>query len=138
MANKHLTYDDRNTIESMLKHKTSFREIGKVLDKDPSTISKEIQLHRYAQCTCGKYINYNASSSYAEVVLCVILFAKTFSLSSAKNSLGHLMYLTPALLVIIALLKNNSILLRLHRKLIARPFLKPELKFLYLNLKSNI
>ena len=58
--NKHLTFDNRNTIESMLKHKTTFAKIAKAIDKDPSTISKEIRLHCYSKRTGGKYINYNA------------------------------------------------------------------------------
>ena len=60
--NKHLTFDNRNTIESMLKHKTTFAKIAKAIDKDPSTISKEIRLHCYSKRTGGKYINYNACS----------------------------------------------------------------------------
>ena len=58
--NKHLTFDNRNTIESMLKHKTTFAKIAKAIDKDPSTISKEIRLHRYSLRTGGKHISYNA------------------------------------------------------------------------------
>lgn len=58
--NKHLTFDERNTIESMLKHKTSFRKIGDAIDKDPSTISKEIRLHRFSQRSGGRYTGYNA------------------------------------------------------------------------------
>lgn len=60
--NKHLTLGDRITIESMLKHKTSFTEIGSSLDKDPSTISKEIRSHLVSQRTGGKYSNFNACS----------------------------------------------------------------------------
>lgn len=60
--NKHLTLDERTTIESMLKHKTSFTEIGLSLDKDPSTISKEIRSHLISQRTGGKYSNFNACS----------------------------------------------------------------------------
>ena len=58
--NKHLTYDNRNTIESVLKQNVPFKKIAEVLDKDPSTISKEIRLHCYSQRTGGKYINFNA------------------------------------------------------------------------------
>ena len=60
--NKHLTLDERNTIESMLKHKTSFKEIADTLDKHPSTISKEIRSHLLVERTGGKYTNYNACS----------------------------------------------------------------------------
>lgn len=42
---KHLTLDNRITIESMLNTQSSFREIATALDKDPSTISKEVRSH---------------------------------------------------------------------------------------------
>lgn len=43
--NKHLTLDNRTTIETMLNLQSSFKEIAAALDKDPSTISKEIRSH---------------------------------------------------------------------------------------------
>lgn len=43
---KHLTQDDRIYIEKSLDLKVPFREIAKSLLKDPSTISKEVRLHR--------------------------------------------------------------------------------------------
>lgn len=43
---KHLTLDDRSYIHSCLSAGHSFRQIAKYLDKDPSTISKEVRLHR--------------------------------------------------------------------------------------------
>lgn len=43
---KHLTLEDRNFIEQALKQDMSFKEIGKFLSKDPSTIAKEIKKHR--------------------------------------------------------------------------------------------
>jgi IS30 family transposase len=58
--NKHLTLDNRIDIEAMLKHKTTFNQIGKVLDKDSSTISKEIRSRLLFMRTGGKYTNYNA------------------------------------------------------------------------------
>ena len=60
--NKHLTLNDRSTIEAMLKHKTSFAEIGTSLDKHSSTISKEIRSHFVSQRTGGKYTSFNACS----------------------------------------------------------------------------
>ena len=60
--NKHLTLDDRSTIEAMLKHKTSFAEIGSSIDKHSSTISKEIRSHLVSQRTGGKYASFNACS----------------------------------------------------------------------------
>ena len=43
---KHLTLDNRITIEKGLDTGTSLRQIALSLDKDPSTISKEIRKHR--------------------------------------------------------------------------------------------
>ena len=43
---KHLTLEDRNYIEQALNQEMTFKEIGKFLSKDASTISKEIKKHR--------------------------------------------------------------------------------------------
>ena len=43
---KHLTLDDRMFIERSLDEQASFKEIAKYLCKDPTTISKEVRLHR--------------------------------------------------------------------------------------------
>lgn len=43
---KHLTLEDRNYIEQALNQNMSFKEIGKFLSKDPTTISKEIKKHK--------------------------------------------------------------------------------------------
>ena len=58
--NKHLTLEDRFTIQSMLKEKASFKTIALSLDKDPSTISKEVRAHLKFQRTGGLHRNYNA------------------------------------------------------------------------------
>lgn len=42
---KHLTLDSRITIETMLNNGESFKSIGKFLNKDCSTISKEVKNH---------------------------------------------------------------------------------------------
>jgi IS30 family transposase len=44
--NKHLTLDNRNFIHTGLNIGLSFRQIALHLDKDPSTISKEVRRHR--------------------------------------------------------------------------------------------
>ena len=58
--NKHLTLDDRTSIEVALKEKSNFATIAKSLEKDPSTISKEIRGHLSFQRVGGLYLNYNA------------------------------------------------------------------------------
>ena len=43
---KHLTLDDRISIQSQLKNFTSFADIATNLEKSPSTIMREIKKHR--------------------------------------------------------------------------------------------
>ena len=52
---KHLTMDDRVVIEKGLDTKQSLRSIAHSLDKDPTTIAKEIKKHRIFQ----EHTNYN-------------------------------------------------------------------------------
>lgn len=59
-AFKHLTLDDRCTIQMMLDKKASFAEIGRILQKDPSTISKEVRTHLIFRRVGGMHLNYNA------------------------------------------------------------------------------
>ena len=49
---KHLTLDDRSTLQAGLDQKKSFRAIAKELHKDPSTLAKEVKLNRtdYGRC----------------------------------------------------------------------------------------
>jgi len=44
---KHLTEKDRERISYLLGEGLRFSAIGKILDKDPTTISKEVRAHRY-------------------------------------------------------------------------------------------
>lgn len=44
--NKHLTLEQRHTIETGINQRESFKEIGRRIDKDCTTISKEIKNHR--------------------------------------------------------------------------------------------
>jgi len=43
--NKHLTFEDRQEIQDGLFHRTSFKDIARFLEKDPTTISKEVKKH---------------------------------------------------------------------------------------------
>lgn len=43
---KHMTLEDRKYIERSLNNGVSFKDIAKYLCKDPTTISKEVKLHR--------------------------------------------------------------------------------------------
>jgi IS30 family transposase len=50
---KHLTLDDRSTLQAGLDQKKSFRAIAKEFHKDPSTLAKEVKLNRtgYGRCS---------------------------------------------------------------------------------------
>ena len=64
--NKHLTLDNRTTIETMLNLQSSFKEIATALDKDPSTISKEIRSHLVFRHIGGIRIPYNSCALRSE------------------------------------------------------------------------
>lgn len=51
--NKHLTYDERNFIEIGLNEGGNFTEIGKDLNKDRRTISREVLKHRFRKNPSG-------------------------------------------------------------------------------------
>ena len=61
MANqKHLSSEQRNVIQEMITDHRTFTEIGEALDKDPSTISKEIR-NRLVFARIGyKHVHFNA------------------------------------------------------------------------------
>ena len=43
--NKHLTLDDRMEIQECLNKGMTFKAIAKRIEKDPTTVSKEVKLH---------------------------------------------------------------------------------------------
>lgn len=51
---KHLTLDERTTIEIELGKRSSFKSIGLLINKDCTTVSKEIRAHRFPEKT-GAY-----------------------------------------------------------------------------------
>ena len=57
--NKHLTLDERNFIEQELAKNTSFREIANYLEKDSTTISKEVRKHRIRKEGQSIHVNFN-------------------------------------------------------------------------------
>ena len=59
MKQKHLTEIDRAKIELMLNQKSKFAAIARELGKDPTTISKEVRLHRKEQKIGAPGKNYN-------------------------------------------------------------------------------
>lgn len=57
---KHLTLEQRSVIKDMIEKGRSFTEIGRTLDKDPSTISKEVRNHLVVMRVGYRYVKYNA------------------------------------------------------------------------------
>lgn len=60
MKNKHLTLQDRQSIEQMLNNKKSFAEIARNLGKNKCTISKEVRAHAERFRIGGYGQNYNS------------------------------------------------------------------------------
>ena len=58
-TNKHLTLDERIFIEQELAKNTTFKEIAKYLQKDPTTISKEVKKHRIRKEGQAIHVNFN-------------------------------------------------------------------------------
>ena len=44
--NKHLQLEDRREIEECLCKRMTFKAIGKLIEKDPTTVSYEVKHHR--------------------------------------------------------------------------------------------
>ncbi|CZQ83010.1 helix-turn-helix domain-containing protein, partial [Trichococcus ilyis] len=51
---KHLTLEDRYAIQHSLEKRHSFRTIARSLDKDPTSISKEVRRHRQSRYYVGQ------------------------------------------------------------------------------------
>ena len=60
--NMHLTLDERNYIEQELMKNTSFADIAKYLNKDSSTIAKEVKKHRIRKEGQSLHIGFNKCS----------------------------------------------------------------------------
>lgn len=53
---KHLSFEDRCTIEEFLNYGYNFTQIANRLGKDRTTISDEIRKHRFLRNTLNKHI----------------------------------------------------------------------------------
>ncbi len=78
---KHLTLEDREYIKKSLDNGTSFKDIARFLCKDPTTISKEVRLHRLdewyrrgpfynKQNHCEKRFRCNKTNACDKIILC--------------------------------------------------------------------
>ena len=61
--NKHLDLSDRTTIETELNKGSDFTHIALALDKDPSTISKEVKTHLSVETVGAFRMKYNACAN---------------------------------------------------------------------------
>ena len=64
--NAHLTFDERQTIEVSLRDNLKFKEIGEIIRKDPSTISKEV-LQPLQDCR-KKYLQPMCQQTYMQAL----------------------------------------------------------------------
>ncbi len=86
----HLTLSDRIYIEQELLQNSSFRSIAATLHKDPSTISKEVKLHRHVPLMHEiKYPHCSSCNKYQSCMVSVDIIA-TFVLYSYSHSLPFL------------------------------------------------
>lgn len=60
---KHLSIDERQDIEQFLNARKSFKEIGRQLNRDPTTISKEVVAHIVTRNRGGKNYVFNKRES---------------------------------------------------------------------------
>lgn len=60
---KHLTLQDRSVIQSMLDNKYNFSQIANTLDKDPTTVSKEVKAHTIIKNVGAAHTTYNACAN---------------------------------------------------------------------------
>lgn len=70
--NKHMTLDDRTTIQTELDKGTSFKEIGIILAKDCTTISKEVRKHICRQKTgalCLQFLQRTVKMYFGKIFL---------------------------------------------------------------------
>ena len=78
---KHLTLEDRRYIERSLNEGKSFKDIAKFLCKDPTTISKEVKLHRTTNTwNKGSFNNHVSYTDKGGKIVC--------QLKQSKNSFG--------------------------------------------------
>ena len=75
---KHLTIDERTTIEVELGKRSSFKAIALLIGKDCTTISKEIRSHRISEKTTPALHKYVLSGNHLFVhtllcLLCIVL-----------------------------------------------------------------
>ena len=66
ITQKHMTLEDRNYIEQALNQNITFKEMGKYLGKDPTTIAKEVKKHRIRKEGQSVHTGFNhCSKRYA-------------------------------------------------------------------------
>ena len=70
MKNKHMTLEMRERIEKGIREGESLKEIAKAIDKDPTTISKEVKLHRSDAVPVNSFGTYSPCTKCAKFMEC--------------------------------------------------------------------
>ncbi|MCC8152278.1 MAG: helix-turn-helix domain-containing protein [Lachnospiraceae bacterium] len=80
--NKHMNLEARATIQQELDRGSSFKSIGALLEKDCTTISKEVRKHIVAQCI-AKQTGMDADRAY------IVGLLHDIGRRFGKRHLGH-------------------------------------------------
>ena len=87
---KHLTLDDRLEIQECLNHGMTFKAIAQRIDKDQTTVSKEVKKHLTANPTPTK--RYDRGGKPLETPPCPKLLKAPFVCNPCKNRHSHCAY----------------------------------------------
>ena len=128
---KHLSLKDRKYIERSLNNGCSFKDIARFLCKDPTTISKEVKLHRVSDWYHkGSFLNtrnfcihrYNCRKTNVcrKIILCNIKCTSKPAPISLKNSVTVLI----RLLTFVMDARKLSIVVPLHTSTATMPSLQ--------------
>jgi len=85
LKNKHMTLDDRIEIQSCLDHGMTFKAIAKRVEKDPTTISKEVKKHLAANPATAPVKRTNLDGAPIAGKPCPLLLKAPFVCNPCKK-----------------------------------------------------
>lgn len=86
MKYKHLTEEERQKIYEGLNFAKTFKEIGKWIGKDPSTVSKEVKKHLTLRPTTVK--RFDDYGNQIPTPLCTLLLKPPYCCNGCRNKFG--------------------------------------------------
>ncbi|HWT75813.1 MAG TPA: hypothetical protein VN258_14005 [Mobilitalea sp.] len=156
--NKHLTLDDREVIESMLKDKSSLRRLEILLRKTQPLFQRKyvpvwysVDLEEYTLITMlassdlpvlknifARPATQNVSISFVKAALCVILSVWIFKCTYVPDWKSHRMFAMGVGSVLVVVLRNDFIKLKMHTRNIGVFYQKQDLVSPFLKKKYVI